>query len=101
VISLARRIAVGVVGLLVAGFLGTALWEYLANLQAQHGAERPLQEVRALKMDESTSDSVKRIVDQFGATKMPFPKSFRAKRLYDVDAGGACRREQRSDYRRA
>ena len=28
-------------------------------------------------------------------------KSFRAKRLYDVDAGGACRREHRSDYRRA
>jgi hypothetical protein len=28
-------------------------------------------------------------------------KSFRAKRLYDVDARGACRREHRSDYRRA
>ena len=28
-------------------------------------------------------------------------KSFRAKRLYDVDAAGACRREHRSDYRRA
>ena len=28
-------------------------------------------------------------------------KSFRAKRLHNVDAGGACRREHRSDYRRA
>ena len=28
-------------------------------------------------------------------------KSFRAKRLYHVDAGGASRREHRSDYRRA
>jgi hypothetical protein len=28
-------------------------------------------------------------------------KSFRAKRLYDVDAAGACRREHRSDHRRA
>jgi len=28
-------------------------------------------------------------------------KSFRAQRLYDVHAGGACRRQHRSDYRRA
>jgi len=28
-------------------------------------------------------------------------KSFRAQRLYDVDAGGACGWEHRSDYRRA
>jgi hypothetical protein len=30
-----------------------------------------------------------------------FRKLFRVKRLYDVHAGGACRWEHRSDYRRA
>jgi hypothetical protein len=60
-------------GLLLAGFLVTALWEYLANLRAQREAERLLQEVRALKVNESTADDVKRIVARFGAVESPFP----------------------------
>ena len=32
---------------------------------------------------------------------IPPGKLLRAQRLYDVDAGGACRREHRSNYRRA
>jgi hypothetical protein len=44
-----------------------------------------------------TSAKEKEISGNLGAQG----KSFRAKRLYDVDAGGACRREHRSDYRRA
>jgi hypothetical protein len=59
--------------LLVAGFLIFVLWEYFANLRAQHEAAHLLQEVRALKVDESTADDVKRIVAQFGAIDMPFP----------------------------
>jgi hypothetical protein len=68
-----RRTAVAIVGLLVAGFIATAFWEYLANSRAQQEAERLLQEVRALKIDESTAEDVDRIVNQFGNIDMPFP----------------------------
>jgi hypothetical protein len=71
--NLVRRAAIGVLGLLLIVFFGTAICEYLANLRAQHQAERLLQEVRALKMDESTADDVKRIAHDFGAVEMPFP----------------------------
>ncbi|MFZ0233300.1 MAG: hypothetical protein WAL74_09245 [Candidatus Acidiferrales bacterium] len=54
-------------------FVVAALWEYIANLRAQRDAERLLQQVRTLNLDESAAADVERIVGQFGAIDMPFP----------------------------
>ena len=59
--------------LLVAAFIGIAIWQYLANLKAIHKAEGLLEEVRSLDLDQSTASDVERTVNRFGAVDSAFP----------------------------